>query len=86
MAGTLLSGRGGRVDDMQTDKAALGYRVFLRNQTGNIERVLDFQCDGDEAGKQMARTTTGSPVVELWQGARLVARYDGNGTELPLHA
>jgi hypothetical protein len=43
-----------------------------------------LDCDGDGKGRETARAFRGSSSVELWQGARLVCRFDGDGNELPL--
>jgi hypothetical protein len=60
------------------------YRAFLRDGHGHIEKVVPLDCDGDGKGREAARAFRGSSSVELWQGARLVCRFDGDGNELPL--
>ena len=60
------------------------YRVYLRDELGHIQQVVVLECDGDEDGQAKARLIRGASVVELWQGARMVRRFDGNGGDLPL--
>jgi hypothetical protein len=60
------------------------YRVFLRDELGHIQQVVLLECDGDEDGQDKARLIRGASVIELWQGARMVCRMDGNGGDLPL--
>jgi hypothetical protein len=60
------------------------YRVFLRDELGHIQKVVVLECGGDADGQEKARLIRGASVIELWQGARLIGRFDGQGNELPL--
>jgi hypothetical protein len=60
------------------------YRVFLRDELGHIQSVVEIACDGDEDGRAKASVLKGAAVIELWQGARMVCRLDGNGGDMPL--
>jgi hypothetical protein len=58
------------------------YRVFLRDGHGHIARVVELNCDRDGEGRKQALSFKGASSVELWQGTRMVCRFDGDGNEL----
>jgi hypothetical protein len=66
------------------DFVPVSYRVFLRDAHGHIQNVIELDCNGDDEGRLKARELKGAAVVELWQAARLVARFDGDGKDLPV--
>lgn len=51
------------------------YRVYLIGRAGHIVHRVDMFCDDDEAAKERAQLLGGIHPVDLWQGARLVARF-----------
>jgi hypothetical protein len=52
----------------------LEYRAYLIGRNGHIVYRVDILCVDDEAAKERAELLVDSHTVELWQGARLVAR------------
>lgn len=60
------------------------YRVFLRDDHGFIQKVIELECLSDEDGREKMVAYKGARSAELWQGARLVYRVDGDGKELPM--
>lgn len=52
----------------------LEYRAHLIGRDGHIVHRVDILCVDDEAAKERAQLLVDSHTVELWQGARLVAR------------
>ena len=50
------------------------YRAYLIGRDGHIVHRVDILCVDDEAAKERAQLLVDSHTVELWQGARLVAR------------
>ena len=52
----------------------LEYRAYLIGRDGHIVHRVDILCVDDEAAKERAQLLVDSHTVELWQGARLVAR------------
>ena len=49
--------------------------AFNLTPEGHVIAVTPLQCEEDEAKTHACRLATDTPV-ELWQGLRLVARYE----------
>ena len=51
------------------------YRVYLLNQQGHVDEVPRLvRCATDEDAERRARQLQERQAVEVWQGARLVAK------------
>ena len=51
------------------------YRLYFLNAEGRIRHALELQCTDDSEAETLARERADGHDVELWCGARLVARY-----------
>jgi hypothetical protein len=56
------------------------YRVHLQNSWGSIVQSVEIRCPDDEAARAMLDQYAGLCPFELWQGARLVERYEADGS------
>ena len=54
------------------------FRAFKLYQDA-VEEAIDLDCSEEEAEERARKLATDGPV-ELWQGARLIARYEASGT------
>ena len=54
------------------------FRAFKLYQ-GGVEEAINLDCSEGEAEERARNLATDGPV-ELWQGARLIARYEASGT------
>ena len=54
------------------------FRAFKLYQ-GAVEEAINLDCSEEEAEERARKLATDGPV-ELWQGARLIARYEASGT------
>jgi len=52
------------------------YRLFFFSGDGHIQRSLDLECDGDAEAIDGVEEHRGHQALELWQRARLVARFE----------
>jgi hypothetical protein len=52
------------------------YQVHVLDEWGCIVRTVKVECDGDEQARVLAEDPTGRISTELWQGDRLIGRYD----------
>ncbi len=64
------------------------YRAYLLNAAGKITwgDWLDATDEQDAEAKAHALCSEGTPVVELWQGARLVAQLPCDESAEPVHS
>jgi hypothetical protein len=49
-----------------------GYRLYLLDRAGRIERAIEGQFDTEETAAAWARAVAHNYGKELWQGGRLV--------------
>lgn len=53
-----------------------GYRVYFVNGQGRFVRAVELLCRDDEEATAHARDLADEQAVELWDRARLVARFE----------
>ena len=56
------------------------FRVYFIGLDGHIEKRHDYFAPDDLAALDRAREICGPHEVEVWEGARIVARVAGDGT------
>ena len=56
------------------------YRAYLLDYEGNIQAMRRLECAGDYEARQKANRLVGRYPVEVWTGARKVARIDPRAT------
>jgi hypothetical protein len=59
------------------------YRAYLLDYQGNIQAMRRIECEGDQEARVRANRFVGNFPVELWTGARKVARFDPRATDKP---
>ena len=52
------------------------YRVVTIDEAGNVGRYRTFLCDNDEDAIVWAKQSIDKVAVELWSGARFIARLE----------
>ena len=52
------------------------YRAYFLNTGGHIVRAVELACDTDEDASQEALQLLNGQAIELWERARMVARFD----------
>lgn len=52
-----------------------GYYVYTLGNDGHIIDRQSITCDSDEEAKERAKRLVDGYPVEMWQGARKVARF-----------
>lgn len=57
-----------------------GYRIYFLNGEGRFMRALELMCRDDEEATSQARELADGHAVELWDRARLVARFERHGS------
>jgi hypothetical protein len=50
------------------------YRAYVLNKDNSINLAIDLYCSDDEAARERAQQLVDGHDIELWQGARKVAR------------
>jgi hypothetical protein len=58
------------------------YRAYILNSAGHFADVVPLECADDEDAKKQVEQLVDGHVVELWQRARKIARFDSK----PLNA
>ena len=58
------------------------YRAYVLDVDGHITERLDLDCADDAEAVRLARRRLKDPDIEVWQGARMVARFS-NGAHPP---
>ena len=53
------------------------YRLYHLDGAGKVASAEWLDADGDDSALEKARASRRSGRCELWQGARLVSRLDG---------
>jgi hypothetical protein len=56
--------------------AMASYQVHLLDVFGRIVRTIEVECDDDDQARVLAEDQTRLVSTELWQGDRLIERYD----------
>ena len=51
------------------------YCVYIFGPDGHISNRIDFFCDDDRAARKCAKQLVNGHDIELWQGARKLARF-----------
>ena len=54
------------------------YRLYFLNPEGRIRHAMELQCTDDSEAEALALEHADGHDVELWCGARLVARHAGD--------
>ena len=57
-------------------KAIEHYTAYIIGRDGHIQRRVDFVSPDDDYAKQVAKRMVQGHAIELWQRARLIARFD----------
>jgi hypothetical protein len=57
-----------------------GYRVYTLGEDGHIVRRADIDCPHDEAAVERAQNLADGHAVELWEGTRLIALINKDGS------
>ena len=52
------------------------YRLYLLDIEGHIRRAVDLECEDDGEAVETARRQVKDAPMELWQGARVVRKFD----------
>jgi hypothetical protein len=52
------------------------YRAYFLNAGGHIVRAVELACETDEDAAQEARRLLNGQAIELWERARMIARFD----------
>lgn len=52
------------------------YRVYFLNGQGRIVRAVDLPCESDEEARSKAQALAENQVVELWERARQLGRFE----------
>lgn len=59
------------------------YRIVAINQDGKLSRHRGFLCDDDDDAIVWAKQLVDEAPVELWSGARFVARLEPRSKTQP---
>jgi hypothetical protein len=54
------------------------YQIHLLNAWGRIVQTVSIECIDDEEARSIVEKHTGSFPLELWEGERIVERYEGD--------
>lgn len=57
------------------------YRLYFLDDYGGILHGLDLDCEDDAHAREMVRSHQTGAAMQLWQGARLVARFPAGGAQ-----
>ena len=53
------------------------YRLYFLDRSDHIRHALSLECENDADALQLVEEHKGSGPLELWEGARQVARFEG---------
>jgi hypothetical protein len=53
-----------------------GYRAYIIGVDGHFLRAIELVCPDDETAKEYAKPLADGHDVELWQGDRLIAKFE----------
>lgn len=51
------------------------YKAYVLGQDGHIFSRVDIVCEDEDTAKQRAEQLVDGHAVELWEGARRIARF-----------
>lgn len=51
------------------------YRLYFLDEANHIRGVVEFDCDGDEAAAERARSHADGRKMELWSRDRFVRTF-----------
>jgi hypothetical protein len=58
------------------------YQIHFLDVWGRIVRTIELECEDDEHARwRLEEQTTGLVPMELWQGERLIERYESDAEE-----
>ena len=58
------------------------YKIHFLDVWGCIVRTIDLECEDDEDARwRLEEQTSGLVAMELWQGKRLIERYESDVEE-----
>ena len=58
-----------------TDKM-LTYRLYFLDGSDHIVNVEIFKCLDDDQARRVAKQYLNGSAIELWQGGRMITRYE----------
>ena len=53
-----------------------GYRLYFLDHANHISRALELDCEDDEGAMAMMRQHANGEIIELWDRARRIIRYE----------
>ena len=56
------------------------YRLYFLDRNDHIRHALDIECQDDAEAIELVEGHRDGRTMELWQGARRVARIEGDGS------
>ncbi len=56
------------------------YRLYFLDRNDHIRHALDIECQDDTEAIELVEGHRDGRTMELWQGARRVARIEGDGS------
>ena len=59
------------------------YRLYFLNDKNHIRRAVSLECDDDASAIALINQHRDGHAMELWEGARRVARFKVDGSEDP---
>jgi hypothetical protein len=54
----------------------LHYRAYIVGEDGHFQNAIDLMCAEDAEAIERARQLVDGHGVELWQGARMIGRFE----------
>jgi hypothetical protein len=57
------------------------YRAYILGPDGHIQSRVDIRCADEKTARAHAKQLVDGHDVELWQSARLIARFDASANE-----
>jgi hypothetical protein len=54
----------------------LHYRAYIVGKDGHFENAVDLMCAEEAEAVERARQLVDGHDVELWQGARMITRFE----------
>jgi hypothetical protein len=58
---------------------AHGYRAFVIGLNGHVIGRTDIFAESDDNANEQARQLVGAHAIELWDGVRMIARFEPEG-------
>jgi hypothetical protein len=54
----------------------IGYYAFVIGSDGHMTNRVEIRCEDDEEAKRCAKQLVDGHAIELWQEARMIARFE----------